>query len=267
MLGPVLDVVFPRRCAGCGSGAWPFCDGCRTSLVPLSAPWCERCGFPSERFVTRCRECPPAELSRARAPFLFAGPMRSAVHRLKFAGWKAVAAALGQAMAAVVQERPDAVTWVPLSRRRLSDRGFDQARALAVVVARRLDRPLLGLLSRTSDTRPQARRSGPERRAAMAGAFRRQGGAPASVLLVDDVLTTGTTAAACARALLEGGAVRVSLVTAARAVSAPLPARYTAAGLTSGSVVARGRFPRQSMPAAGETTHVRRPLVVEHGAV
>lgn len=244
MLGPVLDVVFPRRCAGCGNGSWPFCDGCRLKLVPLSAPRCERCGFPSERRVARCRECPPPEISRARAPFLFAGPMRSAVHRLKFAGWRAVAAALGEAMVAVVDERPDAVTWVPLSRRRLSDRGFDQARALAVVVARQLDRPLLHLLSRTGDTLPQARRSGPERRAAMAGSFRQQGGAPATVLLVDDVLTTGTTAAACARPLLDAGTGKVSLVTAARAVSTPLPTRYTAAGLTSGSVVARGRFPR-----------------------
>jgi ComF family protein len=170
--------------------------------------------------------------------------MRSAVHRLKFAGWRAVAAALGEAMAAVVEERPDAVTWVPLSRRRLSDRGFDQARALAVVVARHLDRPLLHLLSRTSDTLAQARRSGAERRAALAGSFRQQGETPAAVLLVDDVLTTGTTAATCARALLEAGTGEVSLVTAARAVSPLRPARYTAAGLTSGSVVARGRFPR-----------------------
>ncbi|MEW6060091.1 MAG: ComF family protein [Actinomycetota bacterium] len=234
MLGPVLDVIFPRSCAGCGRGPWPFCDGCRLTLVPLSAPWCERCGLPSERRLATCRECPPGELSQARAPFLFTGPMRSAIHRLKFAGWKAVAAALGEAMASVVEERPDAVTWVPLSRRRLSDRGFDQARALALVVARRLDRPAVRLLSRAGDTSPQARRSGAERRARMGGAFRQEGTAPPLVLLVDDVLTTGSTAAACARVLLEAGAGKVALVTAARAASAPPPPAILGSGSRPG---------------------------------
>ncbi|TMK46570.1 MAG: ComF family protein [Actinobacteria bacterium] len=246
MLGRLLDVLFPNRCAGCGSGPWPFCAGCVAQLVALSPPWCERCGVPWSGARPRCPECPPAEIDLARAPFLFHGPARHAVHRLKFAGWRPVAAALGGAMVAVwpPSAEPDAVTWVPLSRRRLSERGFDQARALAEAVSAASSVGTVPLLERTLDLPPQARRRGEERRAAMAGAFRPVGPCPARVILVDDVLTTGATAGACARALREAGARHVTVLTAARAVPAPLPARYTRGGLTPGSVVARGTSSR-----------------------
>jgi len=182
----------------------------------------------------------------ARAPFLFHGPARQAVHRLKFAGWRPVAAALGGAMVVVStpSAETDAVTWVPLSRRRLAERGFDQARALAEAVGAASSLIPVQLLERTVDLPPQARRSGPERRAAMAGAFRPVGPCPPRVLLVDDVLTTGATAGACARTLRAAGTRHVIVLTAARAVSAPLLARYTDRGLTPGSVVARGTLSR-----------------------
>ena len=246
MLARLLDVLFPKRCAGCGSGPWPFCAACGAALIALGPPWCERCGVPSGDARPRCRECPPPQIDQARAPFLFQGPARNAVHRLKFAGWRPVASALGRAMVAVwpATAEPDAVTWVPLSRRRLAERGFDQARALAEAVADSSSVRCVPLLERTIDLPPQARRGGAERRAAMAGAFRPLGPSPPRVLLVDDVLTTGATAGACARALRAGGARHVTVLTAARAVSAPLPARYTRDGLTPGSVVARGTSSR-----------------------
>ncbi|MGH2528492.1 MAG: double zinc ribbon domain-containing protein [Actinomycetota bacterium] len=239
MLDRLFDAVFPKRCAGCGSGAWPFCPSCHAGLTALAPPWCLRCGFPSARDVPTCRQCPPSEIDVARSPFLFRGPARRAVHRLKFSGWRAVAEALGEAMATVSPWPADAVTWVPLSRRRLAERGFDQARALALVVGRTTSVQVTALLVRTAATAPQAKRGGPERREAMAGVFRVVGPAPPRVLLVDDVLTTGATSAACARALRAAGAAEVALLTAARAVSAPLPDRYTRPGLTPGSVVAR----------------------------
>jgi predicted amidophosphoribosyltransferase len=154
--------------------------------------------------------------------------VRSAVHRLKFSGWRPVAEALGEAMArAWAETEPDGpevplevVTWVPLSRRRAAERGFDQARALALVVGRRLGLPVVPLLAREGDDRStQARRDRAGRLAAMQGRFRARTPPPGAVLLVDDVLTTGATASACAAALERGGARHVSLLTAARALT------------------------------------------------
>jgi predicted amidophosphoribosyltransferase len=158
-------------------------------------------------------------VTMARAPFLYAGPVRAAIHRLKFSGWRSVATALADAMVAVGAPAADAITWVPLARRRLAERGYDQARALAVAVGARLDLPVVRLARRAVATAPQARRPGEERRMAMRGAFEplTRSNVPDRVLLVDDVLTTGATAAACAEALALSGVRQVALLTAARA--------------------------------------------------
>src|SRR5262245_6867261 len=245
MLAPLLDALFPKRCAGCGSGPWPFCATCRSDLVVLGEPWCERCGAPSAGATSRCRDCPPASIAIARAPFGFDGPVRRAVHRLKFGGWRAVAAALADAMAATWSEAgwtAEAVAWVPLSRERLAVRGYDQSRALAGAVSSRIGVPSEALLRRVGDPGPQARRGGAARREAMRGVFAPAGRVSGAVLLVDDVLTTGATAGACAEALLEGGASSVGLLTAARAVSSVRRPRapILGVGLASGSVVAPG---------------------------
>jgi ComF family protein len=199
--------------------------------------------------VARCRDCPPAPIGLVRSPFLLAGPVRTAVHRLKFAGWRPVALALGRAAAEAWEGtgvRPDVVTWVPLSRRRRAERGFDQAEELASVVARRLGLPARPLLERCGgDARTQARRDRAGRLAAMQGRFRGRALAAGSVLLVDDVLTTGATAAACADALLRAGADRVDVLTAARALRLAEPGLgILASGPAPGSVVARGAVPR-----------------------
>lgn len=175
--------------------------------------------------------------------------MRAAVHRLKFAGWRPVALALGQAAAeawAAAGFRPDVVTWVPLSHRRRAERGFDQAEALARAVARRLELPTRSLLARHGgDALTQARRDRASRLAAMRGRFVARGRVAGSVLLVDDVLTTGATAASCARVLLEAGADRVGVLTAARSLRLAEPAAgILRPGPAPGSVVARGAAPR-----------------------
>jgi predicted amidophosphoribosyltransferase len=145
-----------------------------------------------------------------------------------------VAAALAAAMVAVELPPADAVTWVPLARRRLAERGFDQARALAVAVASELGLPIVRTSRRVVRTAPQALRPADERRAAMLGAFEPvRAAAPRRLILVDDVLTTGATAAACAGALATAGARQIVLVTAARA-TAPRAPGYTRTGSQPG---------------------------------
>jgi predicted amidophosphoribosyltransferase len=155
---------------------------------------------------------------------------------MKFSGWRGVAEALAGPMI-VIGSQPglEAVTWVPLARRRLAERGYDQARLLAEATAIGMQLPAVTLLRRAAPTDPQARRSARERRAAMRGAFVAVGRRPPrSVLLVDDVLTTGATAAACADALVSAGVREVHLLTAARALpdalSGPSPRAYTRSG-------------------------------------
>jgi competence protein ComFC len=217
-LDRAVDVLFPRACAGCGAGPWPFCVTCTDELTPLVPPWCRRCGRPSPTSVDRCQDCPPAPIASARAAFAYRGPARQAVHRLKFSGWRGVGEALAAALAALGPPPAEAVTWVPLAPRRRAERGFDQARVLARALARELDLPAVTFVRRTKATAPQARRSREERLEAMADAFacipRRP--APARLLLVDDVLTTGATASACAAALLDAGAREIHLLTACR---------------------------------------------------
>jgi ComF family protein len=241
-----LDLLFPLRCAGCRAGSWPFCAACRETLVPLTPPWCVRCGIPLERYAEACPSCPPVVLARTRSAFLFEGAARSAVHRLKFSGWRPVAAALAAAMAAGAEgfATGSVVTWIPLSRRRRTHRGFDQAELLGRAFAAERGVRAVPLLHRVRDSGPQAKRGGEARRSALRGVFALARPAPERVLLFDDVLTTGSTAAACANVLLRGGATEVMLLTAARAVRTRLPRRYTRRGLAPGSVVARENLSR-----------------------
>lgn len=224
-MGALLDLLFPGHCAACGAGSWPLCERCAASVPVITPPLCERCGRPAEMPLTHCLDCPPLTIDVARSPFIYDGSLARAVRSLKFGGWRALAQPLAGAMASAGDLEAECVTWVPLSRRRRAARGYNQAEVLAIELARHLRLPILGLLRRIRETPSQATQSGRDRRRALRGAFGAIGTVPRSVLLVDDVLTTGATASSCAIALRNAGVARVALVTAARSLRGPVPAR------------------------------------------
>lgn len=248
MLDAVFDLLYPRRCLGCGNRGWPFCHACEGALAVLEPPGCRRCGRPLLVDVDRCSDCPPGVIAWSRAALLYDGPARRALMRLKFSGWRVAARGFGPlALAALSRAPPGALsrgrpvlTWVPLGRRRHRSRGFDQAEALARALAAASGLPVRRLLRRVRDTAPQARRAGAERRAALRGAFVATGRSPPRVILVDDVLTSGATAAECARVLRAAGARQVGVLTLARSLGRGVPDRcYNRPGVPPGSVVAR----------------------------
>jgi len=166
----------------------------------------------------------PPWYSRARSWGAYDGGLREAVHALKFGGRLGLAHPLGALMAGVASADPvlrdvQAIVPVPLHPRRLRQRGFNQAEALARVVGRLLGvRVASGVLRRMRHTPPQTELSAAERAANILGAFTVAGSTVwERALLVDDVMSTGSTASECARVLKQAGVGDVAVLTLARA--------------------------------------------------
>ena len=217
------DLLFPPRCVHCGGAGELFCAECVANSVRLAGPACSMCAapLPSGNRCARCAERPPA-LSRTIAVFQMDGPVRTAIHRLKYDDIRAVAPVLGAVMAAhpaLEHVRADAVVPVPLHRRRLRARGYNHAQLLAKPVAARLGlEPDTRTLRRVVSSPPQVEARGEaERRQRVAGAFEAGDGVRGKrALLVDDVYTTGATLNACAGALKRSGAAWVGALVLAR---------------------------------------------------
>jgi ComF family protein len=217
----LLDLVFPRRCVVCGSDGAVLCDVCEARLEHLGRPCCERCGAPTAWPVERCRECACRRIAfaRARAAVAYDDRAKRLVGAWKERGQRTLAELAAELVdGAVPRPGADAVTFVPADRDRLLLRGHNPAQHLAEALGARWQLPVVALLARESGRAPQKGLTLAERRRNVRGAFTSAGPAPSTVVLVDDVYTSGATASAAATALRKGGARRVEVVTFARVV-------------------------------------------------
>lgn len=230
--GSVLDTLLPPQCLACTAPTVAqglLCAECFRAITLIGPPMCACCGVPfaslglaGDRMCPRCAEAPRA-FARARAALLYTEGAKPVLLAFKHADRTINARPLARLMARAGAEllaECDLIAPVPLHRSRLLSRRYNQSALLASHLSRIALRPHLpDLLKRVRATPPLGDRSAAERAALLDGviALRRPGRvAGRRVLLVDDVLTSGATAEACARVLRAAGAAAVDVLAAAR---------------------------------------------------
>jgi ComF family protein len=219
-----IDLLFPPRCAICLAGGALVCHACVGALIPADGVRCDRCWTPIADGSTTCSHCRADHgiaFTSIRAPFVMEAEARELVHKLKYEGLTSLGEPMGALIAGHVDIDGDLVVPVPLHRGRQRSRGYNQSALLARQIGVTTGLPVdVRAIRRIRATQPLARTMHrDERRAIVAGAFaadraRVEG---RSILLVDDVVTTGATLCACSTALLDAGAASARCVTFARA--------------------------------------------------
>jgi ComF family protein len=235
-----LETIYPPRCHICRcflmgnrGGTLHFCSGCLKDLIKIASPLCPVCGTPFISQVEKdhlCKECLKKRpfFDILAAPYLYDGGIMDAIHQVKYNGKTYLAQSLGDLLAASARERFGdtkglLIMPVPLHPRRLRERGFNQSLVLARAVAPVLEASLDFLsLRRVKYTQPQTGLKRDERRKNVKGAFALDGRPDLkgrTIILVDDVATTGNTLNECARVLKKAGCERVLCLTLARAAN------------------------------------------------
>ncbi len=220
-----IDWVYPPYCGGCGQFGDRWCEHCRASLEPLPVEICPICGNPhaGAALCSRCATEPPT-FTAMRSAAIFKGPLRHAIHRLKYNRDVGLGEVLAKHLIGLAEDLNwsfDCVTSVPLSNAHLMERGYNQSNLLArpLALVRRI--PFMPqALKRTRETRTQVGLSAKERDINVREAFWANANLVRNktVVVIDDVTTTGSTIRACASALHAAGALSVYGLTLARAV-------------------------------------------------
>ena len=217
----LLELLLPERCAVCERPGEALCEACRSALLRLSPPVCERCGSPGAWPVRRCAECAGRRLAfaRARAAVVYDERARAFVRSWKEHGRRRLAVAAASLVADQLAP-PDAELLVPVpgDPERAWKRGDVPPRGLARALAECWGIPCGDILRRTRALERQRGQSLADRRRNVRGSVAAVGPPPRRVCLIDDVYTSGATAHECASALRRAGTRRVEVMTFARAV-------------------------------------------------
>jgi len=219
-----LDLIFPPMCGGCSKDGVRWCDDCHGRVKTLSGILCEICGLPQEKQGI-CESClgDKPHFSALRAWAIFDDPVQNALHKLKYRR----DISLGDAIAFQMASFVESLNWdfntiipVPLGTKRRMERGYNQVGMIAKPLSLALDTQYLpDGLWRQTETRSQVGLSKLERKSNMQDVFKAGNSINGkSILLMDDVATTGATLSSAAKALYEGGARDVFAFTVARAL-------------------------------------------------
>jgi competence protein ComFC len=221
----VIDLLFPPFCGGCQVLGERWCSDCQNKCQSIGEYFCKKCGQKGRFQNSICPECQKVEKSYSalRTWVEFSGPMREALHRLKYRRDIGLGEALSKHLVDLFEQQNwpvDFVTSVPLSPSRLKARGYNQASLLARPLAHAIDIPFSqNLVFRIKDTRTQVGLKAFERRENVQDAFKGNSNKVNGkiILVIDDVTTTGATIESCARALCDAGAKEVFAMTLSRA--------------------------------------------------
>ena len=224
VLRGVLDWIFPPVCAGCGTEGSLLCGACLSKIHTMPFTVCQLCGKPlrSAGVCAACQADPP-QYQALRCYSVYEGIARELVHQLKYDGNVGLGRTLAQLMVPMVRAsswKVDLVVPIPLGEAKLEERGYNQAGVIARALAEELERPFVpSALIRISEAHSQVKLTAEARRGNVRGAFRAdpEQVSAKSILLVDDVFTTGATMRFASEAIKSAGAACINALTFARA--------------------------------------------------
>lgn len=224
----ILNIIFPIKCVGCGKCGFNLCSDCAANIEVVVADVCPQCGKISSfgKYCADCRKSSNLALAGILPAAIYeSGPTKEIVHSLKYLGVSEFSDVLGELIVRKLLRQkgnlPDnsVVVPVPLHSKREAERGYNQSELIGKYVAKKLNIAGGNAMSRIRNNRPQIELRREARLKNLAGCFvveDRELIAGKTVLLIDDVATTGATLNECAKALISAGAKEVWGIVAAR---------------------------------------------------
>ncbi|MBI4683972.1 MAG: ComF family protein [Nitrospirae bacterium] len=222
----IFNLIYPSVCPVCKKPSdsyehSPICTACWTGIAGYSGPSCRICATPlASEHSSICKDCMKDEpsFSLVLNYGIYQGALAEAIHLMKFSGLKRLAGPLGNLLLTLNLPKYDGIIPVPLSRKGLRERGFNQTLLLSLVISKELNIPLhMDMLMKVKDTPPQIGLSAKERIKNIKKAFQVSSKIDSlRLVLLDDVMTTGATVRECAKTLIRAGAKDVVVVTLAR---------------------------------------------------